>query len=205
MTSDAPYLFLDIDGVLHGTHMKYGYERTVVVRERIPREQVHPALRPRSMQARPDYLERRRPAPSHVTFNTRMRVSPKLLGDLDELGLDVRMLTTWLEHDSVDAFFAQGPTPQFRFSKLAFTGRDVADPLGTLPERWKVDQLHLAMAQDEKPFIWVDDDEVPMWRDEIEATYPDIPKLLIAPTYDVGLTPGHVEGIRDFLDAVATQ
>lgn len=90
--SNAPYLFLDVDGVLHGARMKYGFERTHTIRERIPYAEVHPANRTRRVgkQELPEWVARRRGAPSHVTFNTPVRVSPRLLGDIAALDADPR-------------------------------------------------------------------------------------------------------------------
>lgn len=204
---NAPYLFLDVDGVLHGTHMKYGYERTCVVVERIPYADVHPANRPRQVGRDrgelPEWVARRRPTPTHVTFRTPVRTSPCLREDIAALGVDVRMLTTWLEHDAVDEFFTQTGGAVFGYAKLTFPGRDVDDPTGAVPERWKVDQVIEVLDADPRPFIWVDDDETPMWRDEIEARYPQLPKLLIAPAYDIGLTRDHVAEMREFMAAHA--
>lgn len=201
----SPLMFLDVDGILHGKMMKYGYERTAIILEKIPRELVHPALRPRKLghggQELPDWVARRRPVPTHVTFRTPVRTSTKLREDIAALGVDVHMLTTWLEHDSVDQFFGQtGGTP-FAYSKLRFPGRPLDDELGAIPERWKVDEVIRVLDADPRPFIWVDDDEVPRWREEIEGRYPDVPKLLIAPIYDVGITPRHMDLMREFVGA----
>ena len=198
----SPHLFLDVDGVLHGTHMKYGFERSVTIRERLPYADVHPALRPRRQSSGgelPDWVAARRGTPSHVTFNTPVRTSAKLREDIAALGVNVQMLTTWLEHDSVDDFFAQSGGASFEYSKLNFPGRRTDDPVGAVPLRWKVDQVHIKLAADPRPFIWVDDDETPTWRHEIAETYPDIPHLLIAPAYEVGITAVHMEQMREFV------
>lgn len=193
-----PYAFIDVDGVLHGSHMKYGYEQTSVVVERVPRELVHPLLIPMEPYAKlPDYLQRRRPPKPLVTFRTRVRTSPRLREDLASLPVQPLMLTTWLEHNSVDQFFAQTPGPDFPGRQnLTFPGRD-SD--GSLPWSWKYDLLKEAMARDPRPFIWLDDDEVPKFRDRVLSDFGDIPSLLIAPAYDIGLTRSHVALIRSFL------
>lgn len=199
-----PYLFLDIDGVLHGTRMQYGYERTVNVVEHIARDLVHPALRPRRFSGREitdDRTDTRR-SPESIRLSTRVRVSRALLEDLDSLALDVLMLTTWLEHDSVDSFFRQGPVPNFSYRTLQFPGRDVTDPLGAIPAQWKVQQLRATMQIEPRPFIWIDDVEVPFWGEVIDEEFPEIPHLLIAPQEDIGLIRDDVEDIRDFLSAL---
>lgn len=103
--------------------MKYGYERTYTVIERIPVGEVHPVLRPRTkLEELPDWVAARRPAPTHVTFRTPVRTSTKLREDIAALPLDVTMLTSWLEHDSVDEFFTQtGGTP-FPYWKAVWPG-----------------------------------------------------------------------------------
>lgn len=182
-----PWLVLDVDGVLHGTAMRYGYERQVVVRERHPREDVHPYLRPRS--GRFPKLT--------VSFATPVRVSPRLFEDLAGLPVDVRMLTTWLELGSVDSFLEQTGCPVLPGRQnLAIPTRD-SD--GMLPSDWKYVELVALLRADPRPVIWVDDDEVPVWGDQLRAQFPDIPMLLIAPRYEFGLTREHVEQMRAFL------
>ncbi|MCA1306502.1 hypothetical protein LC082_06280 [Microbacterium esteraromaticum] len=81
-----------------------------------------------------------------------MGVSRTLLQDLDALNLDVHMLTTWREHDSVDTLFQQCPVRSFRYSKLAFPGRDPQDELGAIPAAWKVSELRRTMRAAPRPF-----------------------------------------------------
>jgi len=201
--STRPYLFLDVDGILHGTYMKYGFERNHTVVQKLPIDEVHPSMRPRRQDRGelPDWVARRRGIPTHVTFRTPVRTSPRLREDLAALDLDVLMLTSWLEFDSVDWFFSEtGGTP-FPYRKLTHPARDFDDPVGAIAARWKVDELIRTVDADPRPFIWADDDEVPLWRDELNVRYPDIPKLLIAPVYDVGLTRDHVARMREFVTA----
>lgn len=190
-------LYLDIDGVLHSTHMKYGYERTIVVEERVPTELVHPTLRPGKFGSG----SLRRHSKPTVRFETRVRVSRTLLADIRDLNVDVTMLTSWLEHDSVDAFWREA-APDMPYRKLDFPGRDFADPLGEVAARWKIDELHVDQARASKPFVWIDDDEVPIHGDEIHARYPLTPHLLIAPVRDIGLTRFHMGQVRDFVEDV---
>lgn len=206
MPGTRPHLFLDIDGILHGIQMKYGFERTSRIVERIPTAAVHPALRPKKFSSSvgevPDWVRARRPLPEHVTFNTPVRTSMKLREDIAALGVDVHMLTTWLEHDSVDAFFAQSGGTPFAYDKLRFPGRDHGDPLGALPWAWKVDEVRRVLDTDPRPFIWIDDDEVPVWREKIEQEYAHLPQLLIAPVYDIGITHYHRDLMREFVGAL---
>lgn len=200
-----PYLFLDVDGVLHGARMQYGHERTIKVVERLPREQVHPARRPRHFSSREIVGEQ---AGQHysrsemITLSTHMRISKSLLEDLNTLPLDVLMLTTWLEHDSVHAFFQQGPVPGFSYRTLHFPDRDFEDPLGALPADWKIQQLRTKMHAEPRPFIWIDDVEVLIWGEITDREFPDIPHLLIAPEENVGLTRDDVADIRRFLSVL---
>ncbi|MGI0522139.1 hypothetical protein ABY45_16330 [Microbacterium maritypicum] len=108
------------------------------------------------------------------------------------LGVDVAMLTTWLEHDSVDAFFAE-VYPEFVYEKLNLPGRDFADPLDAIPAEWKYDELCRKLDADARPFLWSDDDEVPIWGAKVEERYPDLPKR------DIGLTPFHMSLMREFV------
>lgn len=61
-----------------------------------------------------------------------------------------------------------------------------------------MDEVIRIVDADPRPFIWVDDDEVPAYRKEIEGRYPALPNLLIAPVYDIGLTPAHLDQMRAF-------
>lgn len=200
----APHMFLDVDEVVRASSLKYGHEQKRVVIERIPAELVHPAMHPKaahigSAGELPDWVARRRRKPvTHVKFQTNCRVSPRLFADIMALGVDVTMLTSWLEHDSVDAFFAEC-YPDFVYGKLDFPGRDHSDPLGAVPADWKYLELCRALDADPRPFIWADDDEVPIWSAKVEERYPHLPKLLIAPLQDIGLTPFHMTLMREFV------
>lgn len=201
----TPRLFLDIDEVVRAVHLKYGYEQWRTVNERIPIETVHPAMRPRKLSSGtggelPDWVAHRQRPKSHVSYSSRCRVSPKLFADIMALGVDVTMLTTWLEHDSVDAFFAE-VYPSFVYDKLNFPGRNFEDPLGEVPVEWKFDELCRSLDADPRPFIWADDDEVPIWGAKVEERYPGLPKLLLDPKPGIGLTPFHMELMREFVSA----
>jgi hypothetical protein len=195
-----PYLFLDVDGVLHGTRMKYGYEQETVVTERLARDLVHPSMRPDRYDNLPPHVRARRRPPTHVTFRTHVRTSPVLRDDLAALPVQTLMLTTWLEHSSVDAFLAQTPGPQLPERRnLPFPGRDTD---GALPYAWKFDMLRARLEADPRPFIWVDDEAATEFREDVERFFSDVPHLLIAPNYDIGLTPNHIAQMREFLSAL---
>lgn len=199
----APHLFLDIDEVVRAVYLKYGFEKTISVVERIPIEQVHPAIRPRKLTVGaggelPEWVARRRKPETHAKFVSYCKVSPKLFADIMSLGVDVTMLTSWLEFDSVDAFF-EAAYPDFVYGKLTHPGRDFTDPMGAIPAEWKYEELCRALDADPRPFIWADDDEVPIWGAKVEERYPHLPKLLLAPKRDIGLTPFHMTLMRDFV------
>jgi len=197
------HAFLDVDGVLHGPQAKYGFERTHTIVTRIPIDQVHPRLRPRERREEmPAWVASRKPKTTHVTYRTTVKTSMRLREDIAALGADVKMLTSWLEHDQVDAFFTQTGGAPFEYEKARFPGRPFDDELGAIPLRWKVDELIRILGADPRPFIWVDDEEVPMWREEIEARFPDLPKLLIAPVYDLGITAKNMALMREFVTSL---
>lgn len=99
----APYLVLDIDGVLQAPSLSYGFEEMRVITERHATADVHPSLWPRRWTGYG--ADRRRK--EYITFRTPVRVSPRLLGDLEALPAQIVMLTTWLENDSARAFLSQ--------------------------------------------------------------------------------------------------
>lgn len=195
-------MFLDIDSVVRALHLKYGYEQTHTLVERIPINLVHPAIRPRKLSVGsdgelPEWVARRRKPETHAKFTSYLKVSPRLFADIMALGVDVTMLTSWLEHDSVDSFF-ELVYPSFVYDKLTHPGRDFSDPLGAIPAEWKFNELCRSLDADPRPFIWADDDEVPIWGAKVEERYPHLPKLLVAPLHDIGLTAFHMELMREF-------
>lgn len=191
-----PYLVLDIDGVLQAPAMKYGHElsRTIVERQRTA--DVHPSMWPRSFHG---YAAQRRRR-DHITFRTHVRVSPALFEDLGTLTVQVVMLTTWLENGASHEFLAQALPDRMLFPSalhLEFPGRTGAD--GMIPPDWKVQQLRALLAADPRPFIWVDDDEVPVWGAVLNAELADLPHVCIGPDSNSGITREHVRSMRAFL------
>jgi len=56
----------------------------------------------------------------------------------------------------------------------------------------------LNQARDPGPFIWADDDEVPVHGETVSEAVSE-PVRLLAPTSALGLTPAHLEQARAFL------
>lgn len=193
--SNSAYLVLDIDGVLQAPSMRYGFEQQRVIVETHRTADVHPSLWPRNWHGYG--ADRRRK--DRITFRTPVRVSPMLLADLSELPVQIVMLTTWLENESSRAFLAQA-TPDHEWFPgaihLEFPGRD-AD--GMLDHAWKLALLRELLANDPRPFVWIDDDEVPLWGDAVDRDYPHLSHRMIAPSSDVGLTRDHLNSIRSFI------
>lgn len=67
-----------------------------------------------------------------------------------------------------------------------------------LPHAWKLDALLADQADNPGPFIWADDDEVPVHGETVAGAVSE-PVLLLAPTSGLGLTPAHLEQARAFL------
>jgi hypothetical protein len=193
-TRPLPYLILDIDEVLQASHMSYGHEMTRTIEQLVPWEQVHPLNRPRQQASR-----RSGKHPTFVHFRTKVRVSPKLLEDLSLLPAQVVMLTSWLEDEAAYTFLEQA-TPGGRWfptaRHLRFPGR--AED-GSLSWSWKWNLLQELLAEDPRPFIWADDDEVPKWRHEVEHSYPTLPHLLLAPKRHMGLTREDTKKMAAFI------
>ena len=78
-------------------------------------------------------------------------------------------------------------------------------PLNTTHEdgTWKFDVVRRSVADDMRPFIWIDDD-IGSFRSGAESARKwaerlPIPSLLIAPDPKTGLTHGNLEAIEEFL------
>jgi hypothetical protein len=71
---------------------------------------------------------------------------------------------------------------------------------------WKFDEVRRSVAEDMRPFVWIDDD-IDAFRNGPESARRwarDLPvqNLLLAPDPRTGLTHGHLETIEDFLEQV---
>lgn len=190
---ELPYLILDIDGVLQAPHISFGHKQKRTIEQDVPTEEVHPTLIPKRIgDARPY----RKP---FVRFRTPVQVSPCLFEELSALPVQVVMLTSWLENCS-DVPFLQQATPHKEWFPdalhLQFPGR-ASD--GTLDWAWKWDLLQELLAGAPRPFIWVDDDEIPKYGQLTDETYSELSHLLIGPHKDIGITREDVAKMRTFL------
>jgi hypothetical protein len=116
------------------------------------------------------------------------------------LDADIVWVTTWEHHaDTYIAPLCGLPT-----------GLEVLtspDDLDTWHGTWKLDAVQRAVADDPRPFVWVDDDlDIFGWGpDSARRWAADLPfeTLLLAPDPRAGLTLGHIEAIEGFLEEVA--
>jgi hypothetical protein len=112
-------------------------------------------------------------------------------------GLDVerRWLTSWdhLANVHIAPYFGWEP-----LEVVAWPG----GPAGPRPNRFKASGLRDRLAGEDagRPVVWVDDmlDAGSELRARAERVLVGRPHLVIAPQPEVGLTPGHIERIRDF-------
>lgn len=183
MTSKLPFLFLDIDGVLQAPYMKNGHERTRRITIRRP----------------------------GVAGNYRVRVSPVLFEALEQLTVEVRWLTYWCDQEAVRDFLEQVPGPVFPHSAIApfpkgeaVLGYGAGTPTGAwVNPDWKRDYVRDTLRADPRPFIWADDDEVPVHGTSIAADFGHLPHLLVAPDSNFGLTLEHVARMSHLLAGIA--
>jgi hypothetical protein len=128
----------------------------------------------------------------------RVTYSPALISELtmlvEEFDIEIVWLTTWLvDHSVRDLTIA--------IDGLA-GGRSLSAPHrggrhGELPAEWKRAAILEDLARDSGPFIWADDDEVPVHGRFVAAAFP-VPYLLLAPVYEFGLQPSDLLAIRAF-------
>ncbi len=133
----------------------------------------------------------------------RVRFSPMLVEALGRLveSFDVELVwvTSWCE----DLLVLSKLVPRFGG---ALTGGRVAQyPYGEDGENgvWKRDFILIDQDGDERPFVWLDDTEVLAHGDTVRRLTAPTTSLLLAPEENIGLTPTHVELVREFLSAVA--
>ncbi|MGW8431438.1 HAD domain-containing protein [Curtobacterium citreum] len=67
---------------------------------------------------------------------------------------------------------------------------------------WKRDFILGDQHDDERPFVWLDDTEVLAHGDTVRRLTAPTTSLLLAPEENIGLTPTHVELVREFFSGV---
>lgn len=131
----------------------------------------------------------------------RLRVAMPMVHALERLieaeDLELVWLTTWLRDDSVDEFVHQ-------LGALK-GGRKLRYPAGvggpeTWPDfhDWKWKELARDQSESPSDFIWIDDDEVPIWR-KFLGDIPGGDVLAIAPMPYMGINRYHMDEIKRFL------
>jgi hypothetical protein len=122
--------------------------------------------------------------------------SPTVRDAIIALGehVEILWLTTW-EHDAQNHLAPALELPRF----------DLAGAHDNVPDDedrwWKLDVARGLYEQDQRPFIWIDDDityEYPALR--WLETLPEGAALALAPRSQHGITPDHLKLIQDFLD-----
>ena len=111
-----------------------------------------------------------------------------------EFDVEVIILSTWLEDGHIHQLQKKlGALHGARW--LPIPPRE--GPTQELPDGWKLAALLADHAEHPGPFIWVDDDEVPVHGGAVAAAVSE-PVLLLAPNSSLGLTPAHLEQARAF-------
>lgn len=144
----------------------------------------------------------------HITIT----FAPKLVKTLDKLladtGTDLVWHSTWVET----------PASVVRFTSMIgglYGGDFVRPPIltasGNYVWDWKARRIIRYMEEHGPSDFIVADDELPVWKDHLDefAEQHDIRFLPVAPLHDwfesPGLTPEHVDSVRQFIAAAATQ
>lgn len=129
----------------------------------------------------------RRTAVVTDTAGDRIRITwaPRLVEQLAALDVDLVFVTTWLEDATGVLADAIG---------WGSHARVLRPPAGlTWPSiGWKADAVAADQMVNPSPFIWVDDE----LSDRHRNLWPDA--MLISPFDHIGLTPAHLEQMREF-------
>ena len=184
-TTDKPVLFLDVDGVLN-SFGKSPWDLTVA----------HNVFY----------------APHGMAY--KIRTSTLIGKALMELDIEIRWLTTW--RDDAPTHIAElAGLP--RDLDVAFTHEQYDELLNNEDPfaldwgsgtPWKLRTVLSFIREEQgRPFIWADDAAVPKdakaLATEVDFEGFDIPPhLLIRPDGDIGLTPEHIQEMREFLDSL---
>jgi hypothetical protein len=124
----------------------------------------------------------------------------RALGQIvDDFDVELVWDTSWCE----DLLVTRKLVPKFG-GPLA-DGRVAPYPYGEDGEDgiWKRDFVLADQHGDERPFVWLDDTEVLAHGDTVRRLTAPTTSLLLAPEENIGLTPTHVELVREFLSAVS--
>jgi hypothetical protein len=167
-------LYLDVDGVLNAGHPRWGDAVTVTV------------VATRDGQR----------------IGQRVTYSPSLILELtllaEEFDIEIVWLTTWLvDHSVRDLTIAMNGLTGGR--SLIAPRRDGRH--GELPADWKRAAILEDLAREPGPFIWADDDEVPVHGSFVAAAF-QVPSLLLAPVFEFGLQRSDVNAIRRFTEGL---
>ncbi|WIE81075.1 HAD domain-containing protein [Curtobacterium sp. MCSS17_016] len=124
----------------------------------------------------------------------------RALGQIvDDFDVELVWDTSWCE----DLLVTRKLVPKFGGALMG--GRVAQYPYGEDGEdgAWKRDFVLSDQHGDPRPFVWVDDTEVPAHGDTVRRLTAPTTSLLLAPEANIGLTPSHVELIREFFSAVS--
>jgi hypothetical protein len=174
-----PVLYLDVDDVIcadYAARVWAGGTTTV-----------------ESVQKYPGGLGMRR----RVTFADALVES---LGRIvDDFDVELVWTTSWCE----DLLVTRKLVP--KFGGALTDGRVAQYPYGEDGENgiWKRDFVLADQNGDERPFVWLDDTEVLAHGDTVRRLTAPTTSLLLAPEENIGLTPTHVELVREFFSAVS--
>jgi hypothetical protein len=115
------------------------------------------------------------------------------LHEMHDQGVEVIWLTTWGK-DAVEIIAPLLGLPL----DWAVAGEV---PQDADPEWWKLPLAKALWEKDGKPFVWIDDDLIyaPEADDWLASLPGDTRYLAIAPNWEEGITPAHVEQVRAFV------
>lgn len=117
-------------------------------------------------------------------------LSQKMADELAALPVERRWLTTWGEHANTRL------CPLLGWESLYYS-----DPYSWSNNVWwKLEVISAHIQVDGRPFIWVDDwlsDYLPVLGERLQSAPR---RLLISPESRVGVTPLHIEAMRQFIE-----
>lgn len=172
-----PYLVLDVDEVLQARSLSFPDATVSVIRSTVAPSATH----------------------GEQQLVTAVTVSGELFEALERLPVQPVMVTSWLENGSVRSFLSQALPARPVLAGAWVPPFPARDSEGYLPWSWKYDIVRELLLREPRPFIWADDDEIIKFQETIEREFPEIPKLLIAPEREIGLTRAHVAAMEHFL------